>query len=95
MDKPAHDLQNVLLAELDDVSPDHVPAIVDAILAPLLAASRRQSRVRVGCPPQSPPKEMSEASAAAFLVVLDILPKVCFASRGRDKISRFSQIEEI
>lgn len=77
MDKPAQQLQNVLLAELDDISPDHVPAIVDAVLAPLLAASERRRQVDLGHRHPPPSKGvMSEIAAAGFLVVLDILPKV-------------------
>lgn len=76
VDKPAQELQNVLLAELDDISPDHAPAIVNAVLAPLLQASKRQSRLAVGRQRQPPENEMSEEAAASFLVVLDILPKV-------------------
>lgn len=80
VDKPARELQNALLGELDDISPDHVPAIVNAVLAPLLAASKRQARLAVGLQQrqqQRPPaKEMNEAAAAGFLVALDILPKV-------------------
>lgn len=74
VDKPAREIQHVLLAELDAISPDYVPAIVNAVLAPLLAASRRQSRLAGGR--QAPGNEMSEAAAAGFLVVLEILPKV-------------------
>lgn len=77
VDKPAQELQNILLAELDDISPDHVPTIVNAVLAPLLAASKRQARLAVGLQRQQlPAKEMSETAAAGFLVVLDVLPKV-------------------
>ncbi|CAN0113253.1 unnamed protein product, partial [Scytosiphon promiscuus] len=94
VDKPAHDLQNILLAELDDISPDHVPAIVDAILAPLLAASRRQIRVPVGCQHPPPPKEMSEAAGAAFLVVLDILPKVLGVTAGVPAFSKEAPVPE-
>lgn len=74
VDKPARELQNVLLAELDAISPDYVPTIVNAVLAPLLVASRRQGRLAGGRP--APGNGMSEAAAAGFLVVLDILPKV-------------------
>lgn len=83
VDKPAHELQHVLLAELDDISPDHVPTIVNAVLAPLLSASKRQARLAVGQQRRPPAKEMSEAAAAGFLVVLDILPKVRF--RGSEQ----------
>lgn len=78
VDKPAQELQNALLAELDDISPDYVPIIVNAVLAPLLAASKPQARLAVGLHRQPPAKEMSEAAAAGFLVVMDILPKVGF-----------------
>lgn len=80
MDKPAQQLQNVLLAELDDISPNHVPTIVDAVLAPLLAASKRRGLVDLGSRHPPPAKGMSETAAAGFLVVLDILPKVCFCA---------------
>lgn len=83
VDRPARELQDALLAELDDISPDHVPAIVNAVLAPLLAASKRQARIAVGHQRQPPAKEMSEAAAAGFLVVLDILPKVSFGGSER------------
>lgn len=76
VDKPAQELQNVLLAELGDISPDHAPAIVNAVLAPLLEASKCQGRLAVSHQRQPPEREMSEEAAASFLVVLDILPKV-------------------
>lgn len=94
VDKPARELQNALLGELDDISPDHVPAIVNAVLAPLLAASKRQARLAVGLQQrqqqQRPPaKEMSEAAAAGFLVALDILPKV--SQKKKKKKNTFSR----
>lgn len=76
-DRPARDLQNILLAELDDITPDRVPLIVEVILAPLLMASRRRGgSIMLGLQPRPPAPEMSEAAAASFLVALDILPKV-------------------
>lgn len=66
----------MLLAELDDINPDHVPLIVDAILAPLLAASRRRADAFGTGRPQPPAASMGDAAAAGFLVALDILPKV-------------------
>ncbi|CAB1119943.1 unnamed protein product [Ectocarpus sp. CCAP 1310/34] len=84
VDKPAQELQNVLLAELGDISPDHAPAIVNAVLAPLLEASKRQF----------PEKEMSEEAAASFLVVLDILPKVLSVTAGVPALSDEEPVPE-
>eukprot|EP00752_Nemacystus_decipiens_P005128 g4653.t1 len=95
VDKPAQELQNVLLAELDDISPDHVPTIVNAVLAPLLAASKRQARLAVGLQRHQPPaKEMSEAAAAGFLVVLDILPKLLGVTSGVPALSEDAPVPE-
>ncbi|CAM9318527.1 unnamed protein product, partial [Ectocarpus sp. 8 AP-2014] len=94
VDKPAQELQNVLLAELGDISPDHVPAIVNAVLAPLLEASKRQGRLAVGHQRQSPEREMSEEAAASFLVVLDILPKVLSVTAGVPALSEEDPVPE-
>eukprot|EP00903_Cladosiphon_okamuranus_P008699 g8335.t1 len=93
VDKPAQELQNVLLAELDDISPDYVPTIVNAVLAPLLAASKRQARA-VALHRLPPTKDMSEAAAAGFLVVLDILPKLIGVTAGVPALSEDAPVPE-
>lgn len=95
VDKPAHELQNVLLTELDDINPDHVPLIVDAILAPLLVASRRRSgSFATGRLPQPPAPSMGDAAAAGFLVALDILPKVLGLTAGVPALSEEAPVPE-
>ncbi|CBJ26049.1 Fanconi anemia, complementation group I [Ectocarpus siliculosus] len=94
VDKPAQELQNVLLAELGDISPDHAPAIVNAVLAPLLEASKCQGRLTVGHQRQSSEREMSEEAAASFLVVLDILPKVLSVTAGVPTLSEEDPVPE-
>lgn len=95
VDKPAQELQNVLLTELDGINPDHVPLIADAILAPLLTASRQRSDpFVVGRRNQPPPRSMGDAAAAGFLVALDILPKVLGLTAGVPALSEEAPVPE-
>lgn len=83
VDRSAKNLQDVLLGKLDDIDPDRVPLIVETILTPLLAASRRgAATLTMGGRAQAPGRDMSEAAAVGFLTALDILPKALGLTAG-------------
>ena len=85
----------MLLTELDDITPDRVPLIADAILAPLLAASRRRvDPFATGRRNQPPAGGMGDAAAAGFLVALDILPKVLGLTAGVPALSEEAPVPE-
>lgn len=96
MDKPARNLQSVLLAGLDDVSPDLVPLVVDAILTPCLSPSRaRGDSPPLGrSSPSVPVANLDEDAGAAFLVTLDILPKVLGIVAGVPALTGHSPVPE-
>lgn len=89
MDKPARNLQSVLLAALDGVSPDLVPLVVDAILTPCLPPFKEG----VDSPPV-PTADLDEDTGAAFLVTLDILPKVLGIVAGVPALTGHSPVPE-
>ena len=84
----------MLLAELDDINPDGVPLIADAILAPLLAASRGQGDPFAIGRPKPPAKSMGDTAAAGFLVALDILPKLLGLTAGVPALSEEAPVPE-
>lgn len=85
----------MLLTELDDITPDRVPLIADAILAPLLAASRRRvDPFATERRNQRPADSMGDPAAAGFLVTLDILPKVLGLTAGVPALSEEAPVPE-
>lgn len=93
VEKPARDLLGVLLAELDDIDTDHVPLVVNAILAPLLTASRRQGGlVDQG---QAERSWMSETAATGFLLSLELLPKVLGLTTGVAALAQAPPVPEV
>lgn len=94
VDKPSRHLLGVLLAELDDISTDQVPFVVDSILSPLLQASRR-TRVSAANNRDANETIMSEAAASGFLITLELLPKVLGLTIGVTALGQGSPVPEL
>ncbi|CAM9523659.1 unnamed protein product, partial [Choristocarpus tenellus] len=80
VDRPARDLLGIVLAGLDDICPERIPSLTEAILVRLVLPSRKVGAVDidsgVGGRKEGSTSGMDEEAAAGFLVSLELLPKL-------------------